>query len=61
MLLIESEDLLAEIKEMSLNVKVNNNLNDELVKNPDWIFISTPHSVAPDIAIDSLQLHVKTF
>lgn len=49
-----NEDLLAEVKE-KFNVQVNNNINDELVKNPDWVFISTPHSVAPDIIIDSFD------
>ena len=47
-----NEDLLAEVKER-FDVQVNNNINEELVKNPDWVFISTPHSVAPDIIIDS--------
>lgn len=47
-----NEDLLAEVNE-KFDVQVNNNINDELVKNPDWVFISTPHSVAPDIIIDS--------
>ena len=50
----KNENILDEVKK-EFNVKINSNLNDELVKNPDWIFISTPHSAAPDIAIDSFN------
>ena len=50
----KSEKLLDEIKD-EFKLQVNNNLSDELVKNPDWIFISTPHSVAPDLVIESFD------
>ena len=50
----KSEKLLDEIKN-EFKLQVNNNFNDELVKNPDWIFICTPHSVAPDLLIDSFN------
>jgi predicted dehydrogenase len=50
----KNEKLLDEIKD-EFKLQVNNNFNDELVNNPDWIFICTPHSVAPDLLIDSFN------
>jgi len=50
----KSEKLLDEIKD-EFKLQVNNNFKEELVKDPDWIFISTPHSVAPGLLIDSFN------
>lgn len=49
-----NESITNDIKKI-YEIKVNNNLHDELVKNPDWVFISTPHSVSPDIAVESFN------
>jgi predicted dehydrogenase len=49
-----NNNLLEEIKK-KFNVNVNTNYIDELAKNPDWVFISTPHSVAPGVVIDSFK------
>ena len=50
----KSEKLLNEIKN-EFKLQVSNDFNDALVKNPDWIFICTPHSVAPGLLIHSFD------
>ena len=49
-----NESIINDIKNI-YGIKVNNNLHDELVKNPEWVFISTPHSVSPEIAVESFK------
>ena len=49
-----NEDSLAKIASL-FDVNVNNNLYDELVKNPEWVFIATPHSESPHLAIESFK------
>ena len=56
----KSEKLLDEIKD-EFKLQVNSNFNDELVKNPDWIFICTPHSVAPDLLIEYILPFSKLY
>ena len=40
-----NEKILKKVKD-DFNVSTNINLEEELNKNPDWIFICTPHSIA---------------
>tara|TARA_A100001015_G_scaffold264309_1_gene311840 strand:- start:257 stop:1288 length:1032 start_codon:yes stop_codon:yes gene_type:complete len=49
--------VLEEVKER-FNVNVTTSLNDELNKEPDWVFICTPHSEAPNLTIQSFK-HTK--
>lgn len=50
----KNEELLDEIK-AEFKLQVNKNFHNELIKNPDWIFICTPHSAAPDLLIESFD------
>jgi predicted dehydrogenase len=52
---VDTNDNILDDIEKRFNVKTNNNLNDELVRNPDWIFICVPHSAAADITINSFN------
>ncbi len=50
----KNEELLKKIKD-EFNISITSNLQKELCKNPDWIFICTPHSIAPDILKESFS------
>ena len=48
------ENLLEESKKR-FNVNINTDYIDELAKSPEWVFISTPHSVAPEIVMNCFK------
>ena len=49
-----NKNLLKEVKER-FQVDTDTDYIAELNKNPEWVFISTPHSVAPEIIIESFN------
>jgi predicted dehydrogenase len=50
----KNENQLKAIQE-KYDLNISKEINEELVKNPDWIFISTPHAVAPEILFSSFR------
>ena len=50
----KNENQLKAIHE-KYDLNISTEINEELIKNPDWIFISTPHAVAPEILISSFR------
>lgn len=50
----KNENQLKAIQE-KYDLNISTEINEELVKNPDWIFISTPHAVAPEILFSSFR------
>jgi len=48
------ESILTNLKE-DFDINISTSFTEEAVQNPDWIFICTPHSVAPDLAIESFK------
>lgn len=49
-----NEKILKKVKD-DFNVSTNINLEEELNKNPDWIFICTPHSIASNLLKESFN------